>query len=176
MRAGGLTADEEIMRAEFGVGVLEHPVGGGVTLCDLVLEGDVGERGVVHADDGDAFAHDRGVDGVIHRRRADRPAAAVIVDVDGAWRQGPRTENAQREPVAVVHDAAGGDAEAARADRHNGLRAEHGLDHHAAKRRWRAETRRPAQATVHAAHFGQFCGGEVGEGFAHRFVLLVTPR
>ena len=176
MRAGGLAADEEIMRAKFGGGVLEHPVGGGMALRNLVLEGDVGERRVVDADDSDAFAHDCGVDGVIHRRRADRPAAAMIVDVDGARRQGPRAENAQGDCVAVVRDAAGGDAEAARADGHDGLRAQHGLDHHAAKRRRRAEARRPAQAAVHGLHFGQFGGGEIGEGFAHRLVLLVEHR
>jgi pantoate--beta-alanine ligase len=77
---------------------------------------------------------------------------------------------------AVVRDAAGGDAEAARADGHDGLRAQHGLDHHAAKRRRRAEARRPAQAAVHGLHFGQFGGGEIGEGFAHRLVLLVEHR
>ena len=133
MRTGGFAPDEELARAEFCLSMFEHPVGGSVCLRDQVLERDVRERGVVDAGDSKAcLAHDGGIDEIVHRSRANGPAAAVIVDVDAAHVALCGLQDAQRDCVTLVRDALRGDDDAAQADGKERLRAEHGLDRHAA--------------------------------------------
>ena len=139
-----------------------------MALGDLVGERDVGQLGVIDTDHGKTcVAHDGAVDEIIHAGLADAPAAAMIVDIDAARRVLARAQDAQRHGVALVPDALCHDARASGAHRDHRLRAEHGLDHQAAKRRRRAEARRPVQLAVHAADIREVRVGDIGERFAH---------
>ena len=143
MRARGFTADEHSGHAKFRLRVFEHPVRSGGALGDHAGKINVGERGVVDADNGQPLLRNAGVDAVVHGGRTDGPAAAVEVDVNAAHFAGGK-QDAKGKTVAAPGDASRRRGHAGDAVGHESLCAQHGLDHHLAEARGRSKARRPA--------------------------------